>query len=101
MSSHALTVNIVGYDKTAHIAEYFILGFLLAFAFNINKTNYKYKLLLFLGIAGLLSASDEIHQYFVPGRSCDFLDFTADVIGSLSGFLCWIFMTKAVKVSKT
>jgi len=38
----------------------------------------------------LFGLSDEVHQYFVPGRSTDPLDFMADVVGVLiSG---WIYM---------
>ena len=101
LSSRPLALNISGFDKTAHIVEYFILGFLLAYALNICRADYKNKLLLFLGTTGLLSAADEIHQYFVPGRSCDFLDFTADVLGALSGFLIRIYLSKIITMSKT
>ncbi len=31
--------------------------------------------------------SDEIHQYFVPLRDADFLDFLADMTGSICGVL--------------
>jgi len=34
---------------------------------------------------GIYAASDEIHQYFVPGRSCDFLDWLADILGLALG----------------
>lgn len=30
----------------------------------------------------LYGATDELHQYFVPGRSCDALDWIADVVGA-------------------
>jgi len=38
----------------------------------------------------LFALSDEIHQYFVPGRLSDPMDFVADILGVLiSG---WFFM---------
>jgi VanZ family protein len=33
-------------------------------------------------ISALYGASDEIHQYFVPERSSEFLDWAADAIGA-------------------
>jgi VanZ family protein len=35
----------------------------------------------------LYGASDEIHQYFVPGRQCDIFDWLADSTGALLGAL--------------
>ena len=33
------------------------------------------------------SVSDEIHQYFVPGRACRLFDVGVDVCGALTGTL--------------
>ena len=36
------------------------------------------------------AATDEIHQWFVPGRTADVYDFLADMIGASVGLLgCW------------
>ena len=35
----------------------------------------------------LYSISDEIHQIFVPGRSCELLDVFIDTCGSLIGII--------------
>ena len=71
--------------KTAHAAEYTLLGFLIA------STVYRY------GWAGRFrwfaawaagagyAVSDEIHQYFVPGRSCQISDMLLDSCGVLLG----------------
>ena len=42
----------------------------------------------------LYGASDEIHQYFVPNRSCDIFDWIADTTGALLGLL---FITIALR----
>jgi VanZ family protein len=35
-------------------------------------------------------ASDEIHQWFVPGRTADWRDLLADIVGALTGTIaCW------------
>lgn len=63
--------------KSFHLIEYAILAFLLLFAI------YKNKLAIF--IAYLYAISDEIHQYFIPGRTGLFRDTLIDLIGILIG----------------
>jgi len=74
-------------DKLLHALEYFIFGFLLVRALYFGKPNsVPVKLLYFAVFIGLLyGASDEFHQYFVPGRTCEFWDWLADAIGVVSG----------------
>ena len=33
--------------------------------------------------AALYAVSDELHQFFVPGRNCDILDVLADTVGAI------------------
>jgi VanZ family protein len=40
--------------------------------------------------AGLYGISDEIHQYFVPGRSADVMDVAADFVGAAWGVLLYM-----------
>ena len=41
-------------------------------------------------ITVVYGASDEIHQMFVPGRSAEWRDLLADVVGALIGTIgCW------------
>ena len=69
--------------KTAHFLEYLVLGLLVLNCFNINKKYMLYSLI----ICFLYSISDEVHQIFVPGRSCEVLDVMIDTIGSLIGII--------------
>lgn len=69
-------------DKVLHFNAYLIYGFTIQLAI-INSNNYRtrkyiYTIILIGAIFGL---SDEIHQYFVIGRSTEFLDWVADVLG--------------------
>lgn len=73
-------------DKIVHVIIYAIL-FTLFFYSLKNQTKYiklqKHSLefaLLFTAIYGM---TDEIHQYFVVNRSCEFSDWVADVAGAL------------------
>ena len=40
-----------------------------------------------LAICLIYASSDEIHQYFVPGRACRIFDVGVDTLGALTGTL--------------
>ena len=69
--------------KLAHFTEYFILGLLV---YNLIHGNKK-KAYIAVIICVLYAISDEIHQLFVPGRSCQVLDIIIDSSGSLLGII--------------
>jgi len=81
-------------DKLQHMIAYSVMGFLLARAvlyqtrFPSWRDNYIPVVLIF-GI--LFGISDEIHQYFVPGRVSDVMDLIADSIGIGLGLLVFRF----------
>lgn len=70
-------------DKVIHASAFFIYGiFLRIFLVGALKIHSrKIHILLFFVVGCLFAASDEFHQYFVDGRSCDFYDWVADTIG--------------------
>jgi len=70
-------------DKIYHFIEYGIFSFLLFLAFYHSRREFlKKNVFLLCCIIGMTyGLSDEIHQSFVPGRSCEFLDFVADCLG--------------------
>ena len=74
-------------DKLLHALEYFGLAVLTARAFQGGSKHglSRGKIALVVLLAALYAASDEIHQYFVPGRSSDFFDWLADVVGIFIG----------------
>ena len=45
-------------------------------------------------IGSAYGAIDEIHQYFVPGRNSDILDWVANTIGSILGALAIMLVIK-------
>jgi len=70
-----------------HIIEYSILGLLLIGSLSGTKKNERYMIILAVSIAILYGISDEIHQFFVPGRYCDIIDVLADSLGSVIGVM--------------
>jgi len=74
--------------KAAHFAEFAILGAMITA--DIFLWFAPGNLLLFISslvIGTVYAASDEIHQYYVPGRSCEFKDVLIDAAGVLGGVL--------------
>jgi len=70
--------------KSLHLIEYAILSSLLFLASRkIDRT---------VAITYLYAITDELHQFFVPGRTCQFSDTIFDLIGIIIG----LFVVKKV-----
>ena len=79
--------------KLAHFIEYFILGILV-----INFiTRYDKKIIIAILLCIIYATSDEIHQIFVPGRSCQIIDIMIDSLGSIMGIYLCKLITKKCK----
>ena len=74
-------------DKLAHASGYVVLGALLARAVakGLFRPLSAVAACVSVAIAVLYGASDELHQYFVPGRSADLRDLLADAVGAVVG----------------
>ncbi len=70
--------------KSAHVGVFAVLGF-LAFSVFISYTELRYFTRVFWASAVSMAyaASDEYHQRFVAGRSCELRDFLLDCAGIL------------------
>ena len=67
----------------AHFCEFAGLGFIFTnFIFSFKN---KPKPLLSALSSSLYALTDEIHQYFVPGRACQFSDWFVDTCGVVLG----------------
>lgn len=73
--------------KLAHITIYTLGGAItLTFIDKFNITNKK-KVIFSLMFCLIYAILDEIHQYYVPGRSCEIRDVLIDTIGALLGIV--------------
>lgn len=77
--------------KGAHMTEYAILAGLI-FLFFAGLRLYLRVSFSFI-ITLLYSISDEVHQYFVPGRSGVYTDVIIDMIGAMFALICLSFIT--------
>ena len=67
--------------KTAHFLEYALLGVLVCRALGIDVKKKAHLLGAALAFCSLYAVTDELHQYFVPGRSCQIKDVMIDSSG--------------------
>jgi VanZ family protein len=83
-----LGTGLGGWDlvlrKAAHLAEYAVLGALLARALQTAVASWP--LAAWAG-GTAYAASDEVHQLFVPGRQGSLLDLAIDAVGVALGVL--------------
>jgi VanZ family protein len=96
--AHPLHVAVANFDKLAHAAAFSVMGFLLALGiFKSFHGSLKIKILSVWLLGTGLGILDEIHQVFVPGRTSDPLDATADAIGvGLGILLYWLVVRKKI-----
>ena len=78
---HPVDVSPVG-----HFVEYLIFGGLLANALRWHMPLHR-AVLLAIALASVYGVTDEIHQLFVPMRSCDPLDWAVDTVAGAAGAL--------------
>lgn len=72
--------------KLAHFSEYMIL-FLLAYNVIRYYVNGRKKGLFVLIFVFIYACTDEIHQYFIPGRNMAFKDVLIDTSGGIFGYI--------------
>jgi VanZ family protein len=87
-------------DKTGHLVAYAGLALLCVRAVGggLPSRVVPRVAALALAIAAAYGIFDELHQWFVPGRSADILDWFADVSGALIGIgVCWLWGIIAVR----
>ena len=74
--------------ECAHLLQFVPIGFaLFALLFTVNGEKKRIPILaaLTVGFGCLYALSDEIHQYFVPGRAFQLLDIGLDTAGVVIG----------------
>lgn len=84
--------------KTAHAFIYTVLGVLLTCGFLTFECIKKAKRFFVpLALGALYSVSDEIHQLFVQGRSCELRDVCIDSLGVAIGILLVLLVLRLFK----
>jgi VanZ family protein len=85
--SHISGPNINNFDKVVHFSVFGLLATLIC------RTGLGWRSAVWaLVLASAFGATDEWHQSFVPGRSCDVFDWLADTLGAavaVTGYTGW------------
>ena len=85
--------------KLAHFCLFAMLGFLCFAAFSVDLPPRRaFPAALILGAARAIL--DEVHQSFVPGRSCEFRDMCIDFAGVLLGAAFLLLILLSIKHQK-
>ena len=83
--------------KCAHASEYAVLGVLiLGTAYSFSEDRGRRLILICWGAGTVYAASDELHQLFVPGRSCQFRDVCIDSAGVLAGIILFSLIKRQI-----
>lgn len=79
--------------KSAHCFEYMALGILIYLTTNMYIKRMGWVLLISIMAGIVYAVGDEMHQYFVPGRSCELRDVMIDSLGVSIGVVASFIIT--------
>ena len=84
--------------KIAHFSIYAIGGFLIMnYEYTTDKA-VKQKILYSIAFGGGYAITDELHQFFIPGRSGNIFDVGIDTLGVITGTLIYFAIRKIIEV---
>ena len=76
--------------KLAHFGVYTVVGFsVMGFMCTFDMRNI-FKLLISFAVGVTYAVTDELHQYFIPGRNASIIDVGIDSLGVLTGIFILI-----------
>jgi hypothetical protein len=86
--------------KLAHFTLYTIGGILIYNIMNQTNNSNKNKIIKSQLLGSIYAITDELHQYFVPGRSCRLFDVFIDSCGIFTGIIIYILILKMIFIVK-
>ena len=86
--------------KSAHFIIFFILGVCVTNTVRQITKNKRRIFWISLGWCSFYGATDEFHQYFVPGRACMWQDWLIDTAGALLGVIAVFFIIRIIDRAK-
>ncbi len=96
-------ISFPNLDKIVHFCYYFLFAILLARALRFQSYFWdlsRFSLLLAFLLSTAYGVSDELHQLFVPDRSCDPRDLLADMAGALVAVLVLAIVRRTTRIQK-
>lgn len=87
--------------KIAHFSIYTVVGILLMAYMSTYQLKEKNRMIISTILGILYASSDELHQYFIPGRSAQITDVMIDTLGVLVGICLVSLIVRIIKREKT
>lgn len=81
--------------KSAHCLEY--TGLCLLFNIALFQTKKKRMPILSTVFSSLYAVTDEIHQHFIEGRSCQISDWAIDTLGAVLGAIAFLILFAVIR----
>ena len=91
------------FDKLLHLGAYGVMAVLFYRTYLAGWPQALKRTLIWASVisTALYGLSDEIHQYFVPERSADLLDWLADAVGAAVGAVIYQRLFDATRKNRT
>ncbi len=86
--------------KAAHFSVFGMLGILVTSAVSTYGLGLRKTAWVSLAVCALYAVSDEVHQYFVPGRACMVRDMLIDTGGACCGIAAVCLLMYMVRQKK-
>lgn len=83
--------------QLAHFTLYFLLGITVSMATKCVIIHPIFPYITSFVICFVYALSDELHQYFVPGRSCRIIDIGIDSLGAILSISLHLFIVLIIK----
>ena len=83
--------------KLAHFSIYTLGGVLIYCFADTFEIKNKFRIMYSILAGFIYSITDELHQYFVPGRSCEIRDICIDTLGIITGVIIVLVIKKIIK----
>lgn len=84
----------------AHFCEYMVFASLIVIGLHGGKLKPWQVFIIALLLASAYAVSDEIHQYFIPGRVSDPMDWLTDTAGAALGALVTMLIVRRIDGKK-
>ena len=82
--------------KLAHYSIYLVGGIIIMNFMNLFDKTDEQKMLYSIIIGIIYATTDEIHQYFIPGRSMSILDVFIDTLGLCTGIVIFLILYNSI-----
>jgi VanZ family protein len=84
------------WDKLLHTTEYAGLALLVCRALRRERLHLAAAIVAAVIFTSVYGATDEFHQWFVPGRDSDWHDWVADTLGAAVGASAYAFGKRTI-----